>query len=208
MLTRFRAWLDDTIHPDVMFPTAPDIQLALAQGDITKLAKQYHVEAVVNAANLDMRSGGGVCGAIYDAAGFDALEAETLPLTLKPGAAVATSGYMLSKYIIHTAAPVWNSTLVQAAELANNYISAMRAAQQLGATSIAIPLLGAGIYGWPAHLSAEVAAFSVLSVMKSTQTKLRQGDPMTRIFLVAYTEEHYADINRAMTTAIKVEAEG
>jgi O-acetyl-ADP-ribose deacetylase (regulator of RNase III) len=190
MLTRLRERVERLVNPDIDFPTAPDIALGIAQGDIIDVAREYHIDAVVNAANLEMVSGGGVCGAIYDAAGKDALEAETAPLSVKPRAAMVTSGYMLSKFIIHTAAPQWNQTLTQTEDLIHNYVSALRTAQHVGATSIAIPLLGAGIYGWPAELSATAAVYATLTVINSPQTKLRQGDPLTRIFLVAFTEGH------------------
>lgn len=82
----------------------------IVRQDITKMK----VDAIVNAANTDLAMGGGVCGAIFKAAGANELQAacdEVAPI--KTGGAVITPGFALqSKYVIHAAGPVyhhWNA---------------------------------------------------------------------------------------------------
>ena len=79
--------------------------LEIVHGDITKMS----VDAVVNAANTKLKMGGGVCGAIFSAAGAEKLQAECDSIgECKVGEAVITSAYDLpAKYIIHTVGPIW-----------------------------------------------------------------------------------------------------
>ena len=79
--------------------------LKIIQADITKM----QVDAIVNAANVNLRMGGGVCGAIFAAAGADQLQEECNRIGKCPvGESVITKGYaLLARYIIHTVGPVW-----------------------------------------------------------------------------------------------------
>jgi O-acetyl-ADP-ribose deacetylase (regulator of RNase III) len=79
---------------------------AIVRNDITKM----EVDAIVNAANTALKMGGGVCGAIFSAAGARELQAECDRIgKCETGRAVITSGGKLpAKYIIHTAGPIWN----------------------------------------------------------------------------------------------------
>ena len=74
--------------------------------DITTL----QVDAIVNAANTELLAGGGVCGAIFRAAGHRELQAACDKLSpIQTGAAVITDGFNLpAKFIIHTAGPIWH----------------------------------------------------------------------------------------------------
>jgi len=82
------------------------VPLNIVRDDITKL----HVDAIVNAANTSLAQGGGVCGAIFKAAGARELQAACDKLTpIKTGDAVITPGFNLpAKYVIHAAGPVYH----------------------------------------------------------------------------------------------------
>ena len=124
------------------------IQLILSVADITTL----NVDVIVNAANPQLRRGGGVCGAIHAAAGPE-LERECLSLYpdgIQPGQAVPTGGHnSRAKWIIHAVAPVSDGSPNQNDfDLQMAFANSIRVASELGAKSMAIPSLGTGIYGW------------------------------------------------------------
>ena len=78
--------------------------LSIVRGDIVKMK----TDAIVNTTNNAMQNSGGVCGAIFKAAGAGDLQRSCDCIGgCKTGAAVATKGFNLSKYIIHTVGPVW-----------------------------------------------------------------------------------------------------
>ena len=79
--------------------------LRILSADITRL----EVDAIVNAANTQLLAGGGVCGAIFRAAGYQELQAACDKLApIQTGEAVITPGFNLpAKFIIHTAGPIW-----------------------------------------------------------------------------------------------------
>lgn len=129
---------------------------AIVRDDITRVK----ADAIVNAANEQLRMGGGVCGQIFRAAGARQLQQACDEIGHCPtGGAVATPGFGLpAKYVIHTPGPIWGGGSHGERELlASCYTSSLMLAEQLGCTSIAFPLISAGIYGYP-HLEAiEVA---------------------------------------------------
>ena len=126
------------------------MQLELVVGDITEQA----VDAIVNAANASLLGGGGVDGAIH-ARGGPAILAECReiratrhPDGLPVGAAVATTaGQLPARWVIHTVGPIFGRG--DAAQLRDCYDSSLRVAAELGAQSIAFPLISAGAYAWP-----------------------------------------------------------
>ena len=128
--------------------------------DITMLP----VDAVVNAANDQLLAGGGVCGAIFRAAGSHKLAAACKPLAPCPtGDARTTPGFNLpARYIIHAVGPVWQGgSKDEAALLASAYRAAMRELHVVGGRSIAFPAISTGIYGFPKPLAARIAVASV-----------------------------------------------
>ena len=128
--------------------------------DITMLP----VDAVVNAANDQLLAGGGVCGAIFRAAGSQKLAAACKPLAPCPtGDARTTPGFNLpARYIIHAVGPVWQGgSKDEAALLASAYRAAMRELHVVGGRSIAFPAISTGIYGFPKPLAARIAVASV-----------------------------------------------
>lgn len=127
-------------------------------------------DAIVNAANSALAAGGGVCGAIFRAAGHDELSVACRTLGGCPtGEAKHTASYGISKqgtrFIVHAVGPDCNGRSVDdcAPELASAYRSALAVAEQIEATSIAFPSISTGIYGFPYERAAEIAAEVVTS---------------------------------------------
>jgi O-acetyl-ADP-ribose deacetylase (regulator of RNase III) len=132
----------------------------IVRNDITKMK----VDAIVNAANAELKQGGGVCGAIFEAAGVQQLsEACERIGHCEPGQAVITDGFALpAKHIIHTVGPVWEGGQKYEAQiLAQCYFSSMELARQNHLKSIAFPLISSGIYGYPKDLALEVAISAI-----------------------------------------------
>ena len=130
--------------------------LSLIRQDITRL----HVDAIVNAANEGLRPGGGVCGAIFSAAGYDELCRACEEIGhVDTGSAVVTPGFALAaRHIIHTAGPIWHGGSAGERDLlASCYHSSLELAVELGDQSIAFPLISSGIYGYPPAEALAVA---------------------------------------------------
>ena len=128
-------------------------------GDITR---QEGFDAVVNAANAQLRPGGGVAGAIHRAAGPGLYE-ECRPLApIKPGQAVITGAHGLpNRHVIHCLGPVYGVDTPSAVLLADCYRNALRVAEEHGLASVAFPAISTGIYGYPAAEAAPVAISAV-----------------------------------------------
>lgn len=120
--------------------------LEIIRNDITT----RQVDMIVNAANHTLQMGGGVCGAIFNAAGATGLQAACDEIGECPvGEAVLTDGFGLrAKKIIHTVGPVWQGGLADEKQLLTNcYQSSLVLAVRHGYGSIAFPLISSGIYG-------------------------------------------------------------
>jgi O-acetyl-ADP-ribose deacetylase (regulator of RNase III) len=130
-------------------------RLEATQGDITREG----VDAIVNAANAALTRGGGVCGAIFAAAGPE-LDGACAELGGCPtGDAKATPGFRLpARWIIHAVGPVWQGGDHGEPELlASAYRRSLEVADEVGARSIAFPAISTGIYGYPLEAAAEIA---------------------------------------------------
>jgi O-acetyl-ADP-ribose deacetylase (regulator of RNase III) len=133
----------------------------IVQQDITKMK----VDAIVNAANTELAMGGGVCGAIFKAAGASQLQDACNKLApIKTGEAVITPGFNLSaKYIIHTAGPIFSHWSPEESErlLRSSYLESLRLAADHKCESIAFPLISSGIYGYPKEEALQVATDAI-----------------------------------------------
>ena len=129
-------------------------------GDI---ARQPDMDAVVNAANAELRIGGGVAGALHRAAG-PGLEAECRPLApIAPGQAVITGGHALpNRYVVHCLGSVYGRDEPAGELLAACYRNALRLSEEAGVASIAFPAISAGAFGYPPEPAARVALQAVL----------------------------------------------
>ena len=129
---------------------------SLVRNDIVNM----RVDAIVNAANSSLAPGGGVCGAIFAAAGRTALEKACRAIGhCDVGSAVITPGFNLpARYVIHAVGPVWQGgTRGEAALLQSCYTRALHLAQENGCESIAFPLISSGIFGYPKPQALRVA---------------------------------------------------
>ena len=134
--------------------------LKILHGDITKM----RVDAIVNAANTTLRMGGGVCGAIFQAAGAEQLQAACDKLApIRTGEAVITDAFALpARYVIHTAGPVYrDGTQGEEALLRACYTNSLSLAREHGCKSIAFPLISSGIYGYPKDAALAVATDAI-----------------------------------------------
>lgn len=132
----------------------------IVRNDITKM----EVDVIVNAANTELQMGGGVCGAIFKAAGAAQLQAACDKLApIKTGEAVITPGFRLpAKYIIHTAGPVYKDGSHGEAELLRAcYINSLELATRNECESIAFPLISSGIYGYPKEEALHIATTAI-----------------------------------------------
>jgi O-acetyl-ADP-ribose deacetylase len=139
--------------------TVHGVSVECVRGDITS---QEDVAAVVNAANAELRSGGGVAGAIHRAAG-PGLEREARPLApINPGEAVITGGHGLpNRHVIHTLGPVYGRDRPEAELLASCYRNSLALAEEKGLSSVAFPAISTGIFGYPVEEAARVALGTV-----------------------------------------------
>lgn len=129
-------------------------------GDITS----QKVDAIVNAANSRMRGGGGVDGAIHRAGGPAVLEdcIARFPSGLATGdAGWTTAGQLPARWVIHTVGPNFNAGQRDRALLESCYRRSLEVAEELGARSIAFPLVSAGVYGWPRSDAITVAVRTI-----------------------------------------------
>lgn len=130
------------------------------------IAAQKDITAVVNAANAQLKRGGGVAGAIHHAAGPE-LEQECGSLApIKPGEAVITGGHKLpNRYVVHCLGPVYGVDEPSAEILANSYRNALRIAEQNKVDSIAFPAISTGAFGYPLEEAAEIAIKTTIDLV-------------------------------------------
>jgi O-acetyl-ADP-ribose deacetylase len=153
------------------------------------------LDAVVNAANTHLMPGSGVDGALRAAAGD---ELTMLTATIPPiveGSAVITPGFKLpSRFIIHTAAPVWTSPGekgAKVASLARCYTSSIELAATQNLASLAFPCLGTGNFGWPRDFACAIA-------VAACEEALRKATNITRLIFCCFTEADAAPYRAAL----------
>ena len=138
------------------------VHVELQVGDITQ---QADLDAVVNAANAQLTTGGGVAGAIHRAAG-SGLEEECRPLApIGPGEAVITSGHELpNQHVIHVLGPVYGLDEPSDELLSSCYQEALRLADEHELASVGFPAVSTGAFGYPLGEAAMVALEAVRTV--------------------------------------------
>ncbi|MEH6821354.1 MAG: O-acetyl-ADP-ribose deacetylase [Dietzia psychralcaliphila] len=150
-------------------------RVELRHGDITRLS----VDGVVNAANSSLLGGGGVDGAIHRAGGpailreCRELRATRIPDGLPTGHAVATgAGELPARWVIHTVGPVYGRTPDGPQRLTDCYRNCLAVADDLGARTVAFPLISAGAYGWPREDAVRTALDTLHGVSTDVRTAI------------------------------------
>jgi O-acetyl-ADP-ribose deacetylase (regulator of RNase III) len=163
------------------------MRLTVVEGDITT----QDVDAVVNAANRRMRGGGGVDGAIHAAGGPEVLEdcVRRFPQGLATGAAGwTTAGRLPARWVIHVVGPNYGAGERDRSLLTSCYSGALAVADELGARSVAFPLVSAGIYAWPRGDAIRAA----IDTLRSTPTDVDEAR------LVAFGRTAHDEITAAL----------
>ena len=161
-------------------------------GDITRM----NVTAIVNAANERLAPGGGVCGAIFRAAGAGLVDECQAYDGCPTGEARITGGYNLpAEWIVHAVGPVWHGGGEGEAELlANCYRNALKIASDYGMASIAFPAISTGIFGYPPDKAAKVAVAVCRDHAKAHEFP-------KRIVLVAFDAKQAEPLKAALTAS-------
>lgn len=154
------------------------------RGDITTLS----VDALVNAANSELRGGGGVDGAIHRAGGPAIMQDCDLIREQKGGcptgeAVLTTAGLLPAKAVIHTVGPVWKGGERGEKDLLRScYINSLRMAETNNFSSMAFPNISTGVYGFPKYSAAKIALETVRSF---------QFQHVRHVVFVCFDEENF-----------------
>jgi len=177
------------------------VPLTIIRDDITKIS----VDAIVNAANTSLQMGGGVCGAIFRAAGASRLQAACDWLApIQTGEAVITEGFDLpAKHVIHTAGPVYrDGRQGEDALLRACYNNTLELAMRHGCESIAFPLISSGLFGYPKAEALNIATQTIRAFISENDIDVYLVVFDKKAFEVSeallgevrsYIDEHYAE---------------
>ena len=134
--------------------------ISIVKADITSL----DTDAIVNAANNHLSAGGGVCGAIFSAAGYAELKSACDKIGFcNTGSAVITPGFALkAKYVIHAVGPIWRGGDQDEEKLLySTYYESLKVAKENGVRTIAFPSVSTGIYSYPLEEASRIAVAAV-----------------------------------------------
>ncbi|MBP3580773.1 MAG: macro domain-containing protein [Clostridia bacterium] len=166
--------------------------LTIIRNDITTLT----CDAIVNAANSQLRCGGGVCGAIFKAAGITELTKACSKIGFCDiGQAVITKGFNLkAKYIIHTVGPIYGENPnAEEEQLCSCYKNSLLLAKKKRLSSIAFPLISSGIYGYPKVEALKIATKAIKAFLEKSEMQ---------VYLVVYDKDSFA-ISEKMFSAVE-----
>lgn len=166
-------------------------RLALVQGDITR----QEVDAVVNAANSQLKGGGGVDGAIHRAGGPEIMaECRRIGHCPTGEAVITTAGQLPAQKVIHTVGPVYRGRPEDERLLASAYESSLSLAAEHGLATVAFPSISTGAYGYPLEDAARVALQAVARGIREHPEAFREvrfvlfGDDAHRAYGQALAE--------------------
>jgi len=155
-------------------------RIGLIRGDITKL----EVDAIVNAANNSLLGGGGVDGAIHQAAGPGLLRECRKLKGCETGSAKITGAYNLPcKKVIHAVGPIYSSTYKEesAEDLAGCYTTSLKLAVENECKTIAFSALSTGVYGYPSQAAAPVAIKAIKDFLER-----KDGDKIEKVVFCTF----------------------
>jgi O-acetyl-ADP-ribose deacetylase (regulator of RNase III) len=164
-------------------------RIEIVKVDITTLA----VDAIVNAANSSLLGGGGVDGAIHDAAGPELLAACRRLGGCETGDAKLTEGFLLpAKYVIHAVGPIWyGGTRREPELLASCYRSCFGIARERSLRSLAFPAISCGAYRYPVGQAVEIA-------IRETRAALDANQSIEKVIFACFNQEIYSAYRRAL----------
>lgn len=173
----------------------PGRVIDLAVGDITRIP----ADAIVNAANNELRGGAGVDGAIHKVGG-PAIMADLTnrygPIGVRScpdgSAVISVAGELPARWVIHTVGPFWyGGNRGEAQALASAYATSLRLADEHGAEHVTFPAISTGVFRYPAFAAAEIAVTTVAAA-------LREASCIRRVTLVAYGPPGLEPLEAAM----------
>lgn len=153
-------------------------RIEIVQGDLTEM----DTDAIVNAANNDLKLGGGVAGAIRRKGGAQ-IQAECDAIGPIPlgGAAITSGGNLKARHVIHAASMELGGR-TSALTLRSSAAHSLRIAAQNGLKTIAFPAVGTGIAGFPLRECAEV-------MLRETLRHLEGETTLEKIYFVLFDDE-------------------
>ena len=166
-------------------------RIEIFRGDITKLK----VDAIVNAANSSLLGGGGVDGAIHNAAGPELLEYCRKLKGCQTGEAKITPGFTLpAKFVIHTVGPIWRGGIHNEPKLlASCYKNSLNLAIENGIKTIAFPAISTGIYGYPLNDATKIAVDVTLEFLENNSS-------IEKVIFACFDEKTYQVYQKLITS--------
>jgi glutamate racemase len=182
-------------HGDIRgieIPDPVDSRIRVVEGDITV----QDVDVIVNAANAQLAHGGGVAAAIARAGGPSVDEASRVWIAEhgsvpQGGAAVTTAGDIKARHLVHVVGPIYRGVPEDEVELTEAVRAALDASDALGAASIALPAISAGIYGYPPDAACRV-------IVEAVENWLAERGSVSEIRLVAFGGDIAEHFRRAL----------
>ena len=168
------------------------INIVIKKGNIV----ETQVDVIVNAANTKLRNGGGVCGAIFDAAGKEQLSQACARLdSCHVGQACITDSFCLKEYgieyIIHAVGPDCRQGIIKKNQqedvlLKSAYKNALELTKDIDVKSIAFPFISSGNYGFPKNYGAQIAIESIIEYLQDNKNSQLQS-----VYFVVYSSEDF-----------------
>src|SRR5262245_10327986 len=165
------------------------VELEIVKADITSMP----VDAIVNPANEALQLGSGVAGAIRLRGGPSIQEECDRIGTCAVGQAVVTkAGNLRARWVIHAVGPVWKGgEYGEEMLLASAVLQALRRAEDIGATSVAVPALSTGVFGFPLSQAAEIS-------MAAAKSFAPDSEYVRRIVFCLYDDDSYKAFEAAL----------
>ena len=160
-------------------------KLEIRQGDITQLDD---VNVIVNAANNELRGGGGVDGAIHRAAGPNLLSECRNIGGCPTGQARITKGYDLpADWVIHTVGPIYSGRHEDSALLSDCYNNSLQLAADHHLISVAFPAISCGVYGYPIKEACRIAIDTTVCFLQNQE----KGTALSKVIFILFSTEYY-----------------
>ncbi len=160
-------------------------KLEIRQGDITQIDD---VDVIVNAANKELRGGGGVDGAIHRAAGPNLIKECRTIGGCPTGQARITKGYDLPvDWVIHAVGPIYSGLPEDRALLSGCYDYSLQLAADHHLTSIAFPAISCGVYGYPIKEACRIAIDTTTCFLQNPE----KGKALSKVVFILFSTEYY-----------------